>query len=233
MSDNLMAGSTEEQLTLFAEDSLASHSAWPGSEQARMMTVTSGRKCIESYLRFSQVTSLVKMLLGSSIWNSTLVFLTWKQSVTPAGRLLFRLVPSMPSTEGIESGFLPTPTATANQACPSMQKHAANRRLMWATPAASNGGAINPERAEDGWEWTGQYWKKPDGRKHQTNLLDQARMMPTPIAHWSKETGAPSEKNLNSPTLASEFGGRLNPEWVEWLMGFPVGWTDLSHSETP
>lgn len=22
-------------------------------------------------------------------------------------------------------------------------------------------------------------------------------------------------------------GGRLNPDWVEWLMGFPVGWTDL------
>ena len=21
--------------------------------------------------------------------------------------------------------------------------------------------------------------------------------------------------------------GRLNPEWVEWLMGWPVGWTDL------
>ena len=21
--------------------------------------------------------------------------------------------------------------------------------------------------------------------------------------------------------------GRLNPAWVEWLMGFPIGWTDL------
>jgi hypothetical protein len=24
-----------------------------------------------------------------------------------------------------------------------------------------------------------------------------------------------------------ERGGQLNPEWVEWLMGWPVGWTDL------
>jgi len=23
-------------------------------------------------------------------------------------------------------------------------------------------------------------------------------------------------------------GGQLNPTWVEWLMGFPLGWTDLS-----
>ena len=22
-------------------------------------------------------------------------------------------------------------------------------------------------------------------------------------------------------------GGSLNPTWVEWLMGFPLGWTDL------
>jgi hypothetical protein len=28
-------------------------------------------------------------------------------------------------------------------------------------------------------------------------------------------------------------GGRLNPTWVEWLMGFPTGWTDLEDSETP
>jgi hypothetical protein len=27
-------------------------------------------------------------------------------------------------------------------------------------------------------------------------------------------------------------GGKLNPTWVEWLMGFPTGWTDLKDSET-
>ena len=25
----------------------------------------------------------------------------------------------------------------------------------------------------------------------------------------------------------------LNPRWTEWLMGFPVGWTDAGNSETP
>jgi hypothetical protein len=28
-------------------------------------------------------------------------------------------------------------------------------------------------------------------------------------------------------------GGQLNPTWVEWLMGFPPGWTDLGPSATP
>lgn len=26
--------------------------------------------------------------------------------------------------------------------------------------------------------------------------------------------------------------GLTNPEWIEWLMGYPIGWTDLSVSET-
>jgi len=27
--------------------------------------------------------------------------------------------------------------------------------------------------------------------------------------------------------LSAATGGQLNPPWVEWLMGFPIGWTDL------
>jgi hypothetical protein len=27
-------------------------------------------------------------------------------------------------------------------------------------------------------------------------------------------------------------GGKLNPMWVEWLMGWPLGWTDLKPLET-
>ena len=39
-------------------------------------------------------------------------------------------------------------------------------------------------------------------------------------------------RNLNDQ-VAEENCGQLNPEWVEWLMGFPAGWTDLNASETP
>jgi hypothetical protein len=27
-------------------------------------------------------------------------------------------------------------------------------------------------------------------------------------------------------------GGQLNPTWVDWLMGYPIGWTDFADSET-
>lgn len=32
--------------------------------------------------------------------------------------------------------------------------------------------------------------------------------------------------------LADQVGGKLNPTWVEWLMGWPLGWTALKPSET-
>jgi len=55
---------------------------------------------------------------------------------------------------------------------------------------------------------------------------------PTPTAHMAKETNAPSEANRNEPSMASRVGGKLNPTWVEWLMGWPLGWTDLKPLET-
>jgi hypothetical protein len=57
------------------------------------------------------------------------------------------------------------------------------------------------------------------------------RMLPTPTAHNAKECNSPSEKNRNTPTLATHDGGKLNPMWVEWLMGWPLGWTDLKPLE--
>ena len=56
-------------------------------------------------------------------------------------------------------------------------------------------------------------------------------MWPTPTSHMAKETNAPSEHNRNTPTLTAQAGGKLNPMWVEWLMGWPLGWTDLKPLE--
>ena len=91
-----MSGQDFMQLTLFQEDSPASRSALPGSEEARTMTVTSGRRCLEYCGMFGPVGLLVRTLLESSIWRSTRCLLTWKMRGTPARRLLFQLVPSTP-----------------------------------------------------------------------------------------------------------------------------------------
>lgn len=56
--------------------------------------------------------------------------------------------------------------------------------------------------------------------------------LPTPTAHNAQEGAYPAEYTRNTPTLATHAGGRLNPPWVEWLMGWPIGWTALEPLET-
>ena len=62
------------------------------------------------------------------------------------------------------------------------------------------------------------------------------RRWPTPVASMAKgsspaaltrRSGADrSNDRLDHAVMALD-GGHLNPEWVEWLMGWPIGWTDL------
>jgi len=63
------------------------------------------------------------------------------------------------------------------------------------------------------------------------------RTWPTPTAHNAKECDAPSEADRNQPSLAHLARGgnetqpkHLDPDWVEWLMGWPIGWTALNAS---
>ena len=58
---------------------------------------------------------------------------------------------------------------------------------------------------------------------------------PTPTARdWKSGSQATQEERgrVAGPTLAEWTGGQLNPPWVEWLMGFPIGWTACDASET-
>ena len=51
-------------------------------------------------------------------------------------------------------------------------------------------------------------------------------MLPTPNARdW--RSGKGRQENGHTPQLPEVIGGQLNPTWVEWLMGWPLGWTDL------
>lgn len=58
-------------------------------------------------------------------------------------------------------------------------------------------------------------------------------LLPTPTANDAKCNGTPSQQNRNSAALNVVAGGALNPEWVEWLMGFPRGWTEVSGEMSP
>jgi hypothetical protein len=60
----------------------------------------------------------------------------------------------------------------------------------------------------------------------------QSGMWGTPKAQdsrhalWDRGKG-----NLGEQVAGLHNGGKMNPTWVEWLMGFPLGWTDLKPLE--
>jgi hypothetical protein len=117
----------------------------------------------------------------------------------------------------------PTPTATDAKSrsyygpkdCPS------NLSLVgavkkWPTPKANDG--------ERHGSVPRPHWK----RKPTSNYLrDEVQRFPTPLANDAKNNCSPSAQNRNTKALNVVAGGALNPEWVEWLMGWPIGWTDL------
>jgi len=55
-------------------------------------------------------------------------------------------------------------------------------------------------------------------------------MLPTPTVQDASNNGGPSQMERNTPPLNAVAGGALNPTWVEWLMGWPLGWTDCGAS---
>jgi len=69
-----------------------------------------------------------------------------------------------------------------------------------------------------------------------TPLTVAVQRWPTPTANEDAagRPGGKMQKMLgNHPEVRKPLGGgTLNPTWVEWLMGYPKGWTDLNHLET-
>lgn len=291
-----MNGQDCEQLSLFPGDSPVSRSAVPGSAEARMTTVISGQKCLESSMNSGPLGLLERTLLTSSIWRSTKCYLTWKTRATKQGRLLFRLAASTPRTGGTDAPSWPTPTAS-DWRCRGPNSHQQGLPeavRMWPTPNSckasmdislkkSGDGRVKPNKL--GWAvalWptprankVGGYsslsfrptleqavkeemglWPTPTGRcgtgASQTvtrqggpDLQTAAKMYPTPTTGAGLCGGTGNYQQLKAleasgqiteeehRSMAAGNGGQLNPTWVEWLMGFPLGWTDLSASETP
>ena len=53
------------------------------------------------------------------------------------------------------------------------------------------------------------------------------QVYPTPTAHNAKEGAYPAEYTRETPSLATHVGGKIHPHFTEWMMGWPLGWTDL------
>lgn len=159
---------------------------------------------------------------------------TWPRSGLMRSGTAFRLQPLAPRTGGIGSGLLPTPNEVD---LPT----AAN---LWPTPH----GMPKPEYARRQGPSGNERLKVTtnNGNGAGMPLTIAVQMWPTPTSSVNSNRTmrrAPSHGVSHGKVLGGEVNeaeaeagrprGQLNPTWVEWLMGFPLGWTDLEPSETP
>lgn len=63
------------------------------------------------------------------------------------------------------------------------------------------------------------------GREGGKNLRTVIRLLPTLTVSGNYNRHGASENSGDG--LMTALGGPLSPEWLEWYMGFPIGWTEL------
>lgn len=225
-------------------DILASLLAPLGREKGSSTLVICGPACLRQSELFDLEESSSKTSQGIYRWGCSTSCPIWKAAVTERRGAVTRRRLSALHTDGSESSSSgwPTPDCT-------MRPHEGNVRLLrkgveqgmdkaeadamlgrdigkpqgklaaWPTPRSSTGGA------------------DPHSRKTGKNL-QHAVNWPTPVARDHKDGTAtydvPTNGHLGraAPRDPTSHPGQLNPDWVEMLMGYPIGWTDCAPLET-
>jgi hypothetical protein len=249
------------QPTLLQEDFHANLSALQEKEREQMMIATSGMKLLESLPNVNRAGLLGKMLkdllTSTTAWSSDRCKLIWKIKVSKSNVLLFQLQASVHGIKGKESGLLdsmlPTPTTMDHIDRKGMRpsRAATNRKTgylsemikMYPTPTAScQMDVVAPPETvlqnSKGWTVT----RKKTGTKFGAKLNDVVnkieKMYPTPTARDHKDMGyqptwKPSrDKSVPRIVLKNNKpGGKLSPNFVEFLMGYPQHWTKIDPTE--
>jgi hypothetical protein len=81
----------------------------------------------------------------------------------------------------------------------------------------------------------GNYNRAGLSSKSGDGLATAVKTWATPTARDYKHPGRSRLERTGSTAgepLPQQVGGALNPTWVEWLMGFPLGWTVCEAWET-
>jgi hypothetical protein len=185
-------------------------------------------------------TSQLCLVEGSTVFSET-----WPRSGMMRSGIAYQLPPLAPLTDATASGLWPTPNASSNDKTPCKT----DAELAWKGQPRANGAKVQA-RLQD----AAAFWPTPranDAEKRgnfdvtnpRNGLPAAVKLWPTPQASDIRDRGCLRNgavqkrmargKQLMLSQVVSSVNGMLNPTWVEWLMGYPIGHTDYAGSETP
>jgi hypothetical protein len=174
----------------------------PGLASPRGPARVFGTSSPDSFATYDPATSSWRTSQLSLLEDSTSFSGTWPRAGMTRSGIASPLVPLAPLTGGTASGSLPTPTARDHKDTGDLSRVPENGLLP-----------------------------------RVVQRMERERVWPTPRA----TVGGPDYARANregsgggdlATSVARETPGQLNPTWVEWLMGYPPGWTVSAAWET-
>lgn len=234
-----------EQLTLFREDFPASRFPWLESKKVRQTTVTCGRKCSELSESLRRVGSWVRTYLESCALPPGTRSRTWSVKGMTSRCLILKLRLSARCTDGNGSsssgaGDTLWNTPSAMDSLPPRSMDAVRRQATTTgkgrTQPATLREQVIPEYRNA--YQSARLWPTPAARDYkgsnsmehltrESGNMNHTGQLANAVRLWPKlkDAGLISEEERRN--LSQGNGGQLNPTWVEWLMGFPIGYTEV------
>jgi len=210
----------EELLTLYLADF---HAKTSQLQEKEMDLTENDQECGEKWhgllARFDQDSHLWRTVQCSLLEDLNESLQTLPQwGMTVGGELYLRQTLVHP-TEEKESGYWLTPNCMDSlppRKPEALKKQYENNRQGRTTHSTLREQVVYPPPH--------QMWPTPSTRDHKGGYIG-GRIRNGKISWDTLDVAVQHTDNQ------SKVGGTLNPTWVEWLMGWPLGWTDLKPLE--
>ena len=225
-------------LTWFRGGSLAKTSALPARAPASKESAAEcGPTWRGSLARFDPASRSWRTVQPSLLEDLGESSVTWPRSGMTASGQCWELPTLVPPTSATGSGlWVPTPCATDAKPITGGNLYVTETgtvRHMRPDGKSSNRGLAASAAMWPTPTVCGNYNRKGASKTSGDGLATAMLKCATPTARdWRSGKASQATHDRNSRPLSEQIGGLLNPTWVEWLMGWPIGWTDLKPLET-